>query len=406
MQVLLADKLEDRCLEALRSMGLTVHNRPELKEAALLEALSVLNPEILVVRSTRVTADMMAAAPALELIIRAGAGYDTIDVTAASDRGIFVANCPGKNAVAVAELTFGLILALDRFIPENVLDAREGRWNKAAYSKGRGLKGRTLGVIGLGHIGREVVRRAHAFEMPVVAWSRSLTDELARELGVARRNSPLEVAAEADIVTIHLAATPETRHLANRAFFEAMKPGAYFINTSRSSLVDEEALAWALEHRGIRAALDVMEGEPAVKSGSFAHPLAGHPQVYFTHHIGASTQQAQEAIADEVVRIIKTYLETGHAPNCVNLEVHSPATHLLTVRHLDKVGVLASVLDEVRRANWNVQEMENLIFAGARAACARIRFDGRPEEAVVQRIAALSDVLAVSLIPLEPSKPE
>ncbi|WP_243664176.1 hypothetical protein [Rhodothermus marinus] len=140
MQVLLADKLEDRCLEALWELGLTVHNRPELKEVALSEALSALNPEILVVRSTRVTAEMMAAAPALELIIRAGAGYDTIDVGAASDRGIFVANCPGKNAVAVAELTFGLILALDRFIPENVLDAREGRWNKAAYSKGRGSR--------------------------------------------------------------------------------------------------------------------------------------------------------------------------------------------------------------------------------------------------------------------------
>lgn len=400
MQVLIADKLEARCLEALRSAGLVVHDRSELKEAALTEALATLNPEILVVRSTRVTADMMTAAPALELIIRAGAGYDTIDVAAASARGIFVANCPGKNAVAVAELTFGLILALDRFIPENVFDARSGRWNKAAYSKGKGLKGRTLGVIGLGHIGCEVVRRAHAFEMPVLTWSRSLTDEKAHALGVVRKNSPLEVAAAADIVTLHLAATPETHHLANRAFFEVMKPGAFFINTSRSTLVDEEALAWALDHRGLRVALDVMEGEPAAKSGAFTHPLAGHPQVYFTHHIGASTQQAQEAIADEVVQMIQTYLETGRVPNVVNLEKHSPATHLLTVRHLDKVGVLASVLEEVRRAHWNVQEMENLIFAGAQAACARIRFDGRPGEAVVQRIAALPDVLAVSLIPL------
>ncbi len=402
MKVLIADVLPSTCLEALRDRGFTVQVQTDAAHVALLEALSKERPQVLVVRSTEVTAAMMDAAPSLELIVRAGAGVDTIDVEAAAVRGIFVANCPGKNAVAVAELTFGLMVALDRRIPDNVADARIGRWNKAAYSKAKGLKGRTLGVLGLGHIGREVVRRAHAFEMHVVAWSRSLTDALAQELGVVRARTPYELAAAADIVTVHLAATPETERLINRAFFEAMKPGAYFINTSRSTLVDEEALAWALEERGICAALDVIEGEPAAKSGPLHHPLAAHPNVYLTHHIGASTEQAQQAIADEVVRILQTYAETGRVLHCVNLELHSPATHVLTVRHLDKVGVLAAVLDEVRRAGWNVQEMENLIFSGARAACARIRFDGSPSAEVVHRIAAHPDVLAVSLIPLNP----
>jgi D-3-phosphoglycerate dehydrogenase len=402
MKVLIADVLPASCVEALRSQGFEVQLQTEAKHAALLEALFEVKPQVLVVRSTEVTAAMMDAAPSLELIIRAGAGVDTIDVDAAAARGIFVANCPGKNAAAVAELTFGLMIALDRRIPDNVADARAGRWNKAAYSKAKGLKGRTLGVLGLGHIGREVVRRAHAFEMPVIAWSRSLTDALAQELGVMRARSPHELAAAVDIVTVHLAATPETERLMDRGFFEAMKPGAYFINTSRSSLVDEEALAWAVATRGIRAALDVIEGEPAAKSGPLHHPLAAHPNIYLTHHIGASTEQAQEAIADEVVRILQTYAQTGHVLHCVNLELQSPATHVLTVRHLDKVGVLAAVLDEVRRAGWNVQEMENLIFAGARAACARIRFDGRPNAEVVSRIAAHPDVLAVSLIPLNP----
>ncbi|RMF61982.1 MAG: hydroxyacid dehydrogenase, partial [Bacteroidetes bacterium] len=378
----------------------TVVNDPSLKGEALVEALRTEQPEVLVVRSTKVPAEAMDADPRLELIVRAGAGYDTIDVEAASARGIFVANCPGKNAAAVAELTLGLILALDRSIPDNVLDARNGVWNKAKYAKAAGVKGRTLGVIGTGNIGQEVIRRARAFDMNVIAWSRSLTDEKAAALGVRRMASPLDVAREADIVTLHVAATPETKHLADAAFFEAMKPGAFFINTTRSSVVDEEALRKALDEKGIRAGLDVMSNEPAVKEGTFSHPLAGHPNVYMTHHIGASTEQAQEAIAQEAVRVVNTYAETGEVPNCVNIADHSPATHQLTVRHLDRVGVLAAVLDEMRKAGWNVQEMQNLVFAGARAACAYITFDGEPNEATVERIAAHPDVLAVSLIAL------
>ena len=405
MKILLADKISESGVDLLRREGHDVAALPKATGDALQKALQERRPEVLIVRSTRVTAEMMDTNPALELIIRAGAGYDTIDVDAASERGIFVSNCPGKNSDAVAELTMSLILALDRRVADNVRDARDGRWNKGLYSRSRGVKGATVGIVGLGHIGEQVARLAQAFGARVIAWSRSLTNEAAEELGVERKASPLEVASEADIVTLHVSGAPETRHLADRSFFAAMKRGAVFINTSRASVVDEEALSRALDEKDIVVGLDVMEGEPAQKEGPFQHPLANHPNVYITHHIGASTEQAQDAIAEEALRIVRVYGESGHVPNCVNIESHSPASHLLTVRHLDKVGVLAAVLDEVRKAGWNVQEMENLIFAGAKAACARITFDGHPSDAVVRRIEDHPDVLAVSLIALRAKKP-
>ena len=399
MTVLIADKLEQSVVDGLTTRGFKVVTEPAASGDELVRAVREANPHVLVVRSTKVPADAMDAG-SIELIVRAGAGYDNIDVAAASARGIFVSNCPGKNAVAVAELTLGLIIALDRRIADNVIDAREGRWNKAGYSKAAGLKGKTLGIVGLGNIGREVARRAHAFGMPVVAWSRSLTKEDASALGVGFAASPVEVARAADVVSLHVAASPATQQLADRAFFEAMKEGAFFVNTTRHSTVDEEALLWALNEKKIVAGLDVFSNEPSFKEGEFAHPLAAHPGVYLTHHIGASTQQAQQAIAEEAERVIKQYAEKGIVSNCVNIALQSPATHMITVRHVDRVGVLAAVLDECRVADWNVQEMENRVFEGAQAAVAKIRFHGVVDSAVVEKIKANPDVLAVSLVDL------
>jgi D-3-phosphoglycerate dehydrogenase len=171
MRVLIADKFPDSGVEALRALGCEVTIDPDLKEEALVDAIGATRANVLVVRSTKVTEPMFDAGD-LRLVIRAGAGYNTIDVKAASARGVFVSNCPGKNAVAVAELALGLVLALDRRIADNVADIREGRWNKKEYSKARGLKGRTLGLVGVGRIGQEMIPRARAFGMPVVAWSR------------------------------------------------------------------------------------------------------------------------------------------------------------------------------------------------------------------------------------------
>jgi D-3-phosphoglycerate dehydrogenase / 2-oxoglutarate reductase len=400
LNVLIADAFSEAAIDRLRASGHTLRVDPSLKGGALTEAIASFNPNVLVVRSTKVTGADLDASPALELVVRAGAGVDTIDVDGASARGIFVSNCPGKNATAVAELAFGLILALDRRIPDNVQASREGRWEKGAFSKADGIKGKTLGLVGLGSIGREMIARARAFEMEVVAWSRSLTEAGARELGVRRASDPLDLARQADVVSLHVASTPDTVGLVDAAFLEAMRPGAWIVNTARDAVVDEAALAAVLETKGLRFATDVPSGEPADKKGAFQHPLMGHPSVYITHHIGASTEQATEAIGAEAERVVQAYAETGRALNAVNLADRTPATHLLTVRHRDRVGVLAHVLDEVRRAGWNVQEMENLIFTGAEAASARIRFDGRPDGRTLEAIRTQEHVLAAIIIPL------
>jgi D-3-phosphoglycerate dehydrogenase len=382
MKVLIADKFEQSGRDGLHALGCEISFQPDLKDEPLVEAIAKAQPDVLIVRGTKVTERMLAAGP-LKLIVRAGAGYNTIDVAAASRRGIYVANCPGKNSIAVAELAFALILALDRRIADNVIALRAGEWNKKEFSKARGLYGRTLGLVGLGKIGQEMIPRAQAFGMPVVAWSRSLTPEKAERLGVARMNSPLDVARAADIVSVHVALKPDTRMLINEAFLAAMNDGAYFINTSRGDVVDQKALVEAIHAKGIRAGLDVFAIEPTSAVADFEDPIANQTNVYGTHHIGASTDQAQEAIAAETVRIIKTFKETGQVPNVVNLAAQTPATHRLVVRHLDRPGVLAQVLDAIKAESINVQEMENIVFDGAEAAVARINLDKAPSAAML-----------------------
>lgn len=400
MRVLIADKFEESGRKGLAVAGCDVVYEPDLKEDALTEAIRGSGAEVLIVRSTRVTKAMLGAGH-LSLVIRAGAGYNTIDVETASERGIYVANCPGKNSIAVAELAFGLILALDRRISENAADLRRGVWNKKEYSKARGLFGRTLGLIGVGGIGREMIPRARAFGMPVVAWSRSLTPERAREFGIERKGSPREVAAASDVVSVHVASKPETKNLIDEAFFSAMRLGSFFINTSRAEVVDPQALARAVGERGIRAGLDVFTGEPSGGKGEVSDPLFQLSGVIGTHHIGASTDQAQEAIADETVRIVAEYKESGRPPNVVNLAKKSPATHLLVVRHFDRVGVLAAVFDRLKEAGINVQETENIVFEGAKAAVARIHVSQAPSDTVRQAIReSTDDIIEVSLLAL------
>ena len=361
MKVLIADKFPDSGLRALTENGCEVVYDSELKDEALTQAIGSTGADVLVVKSTTVTGQMLEAGR-LSLVVRAGAGYNTIDVKTASSRGIYVSNCPGKNSIAVAELAFGLILALDRRIPEGNAELKQGRWNKREYSKAAGLFGRTLGLIGVGQIGREMIPRAHAFGLSVVAWSRSLTSERAKELGIAMKKSPLEVAASADIVSAHLALNDETRSLIDQRFLEAIRPGSFFINTSRAEVVDQAALERVVRERGIRAGLDVFDGEPSGGTGSVEDSIFKLDGVIGTHHIGASTEQAQQAIADETVRIIREYKNTGRAPHVVNLTKKSPATHLLVVRHYDRIGVLAGVFDRIKAAGINVEETENVVF--------------------------------------------
>jgi D-3-phosphoglycerate dehydrogenase len=401
MRVLIADKFEQSGRDGLDAAGCDYSYQPDVTGDALVEAIRAYGPEVLVVRSTKVTEPMFDAGP-VKLVVRAGAGYNTIDVAAASRRGVYVSNCPGKNSVAVAELAFALMLALDRRIPDNVAELRAGRWNKKEFSKARGLMGRTLGLVGTGQIGREVRERARAFGMRVVAWSRSLTEERAAALGVERMDGPLDVARASDVVSVHLALTPDTRGLIGDEFFAAMREGAVLINTARGEVVDQPALLRAMREKNIRAGLDVYAAEPASSSGEFTDEIAREPNLYGTHHIGASTDQAQEAIAAETVRVIRAFRETGEVPNVVNLAARTPATHTLVVRHRDRPGVLASVLDSIKAADINVQEMENIVFEGAEAAVARINLDAAPPADALERLkAANADIIEISLIKIK-----
>jgi D-3-phosphoglycerate dehydrogenase len=405
MKVLIADKFEKSGIDALQAGGCDVLYQPDLKDASLAEALASSKAEVLVVRSTKVSEAILAASQ-LALVVRAGAGYDTIDVKAASRRGIYISNCPGKNSIAVAELAFGLILSLDRRIPDNVAELRTGKWNKKEYSKARGLHGRTLGLLGFGSIGQEMAKRAQAFGMNLAVWS-EIGVEIGRdglpidlpllvrlrpssgypiEPNVRVFETPAEVAANCDILSVHLALNDKTRGLVNAEVLNSLKPGSYFVNTARGEVVDYKALEIVVREKNVRVAVDVYAKEPATPSGDFTDPLIGLPNVYGTHHIGASTDQAQEAIAAETVRIVETYSQTGRVANVINLARKTPATHVLVVRHQDKPGVLAHVFDRLREAGINVQETENIIFADAEAAVARVNLEGAPSADVVAAI--------------------
>ena len=419
MKVLVADKFEKSGIEGLKAAGCEVIFEPDLKDATLTEALAKTGAEVLVVRSTQVTEPMMDAGK-LALIVRAGAGYNTIDVKAASKRGIYVSNCPGKNSLAVAELAFGLILALDRRIPDNVADLLRGKWNKKEYSKAKGLYGATLGILGFGKIGQEVARRAMGFGMNLVIWSemgvRVDRDAIPVDLPLLLKvrpgtgslieeritvvDTPAEVAEKCDILSIHLASSPLTKGIVSAEVIDKLKPGAYLVNTARPDVMDYKALAKAVKEKGIRVGLDVYPGEPASATADFTTELVGLPGVYGTHHIGASTDQAQEAIAGETVRIVKTFKETGKVPNVVNLARKSAAKFSLIVRHGDKPGVASCIFGKLAAAGINAHETENIIFEGGGAAIARVNIDKQPPAELLASLKGCPGILEVGVVEL------
>lgn len=305
MKILIADKFPQHWQEVL-SQGNLVTFAPKLDENTLPQEMK--DNEILIVRSTKVTPAVMDAGPALKLIIRAGAGYDTIDTAYAAKKGIAVCNCPGTNSLAVAELAMALMLALDRRIYNNVRDLRDGKWNKAEYSKARGIFGKKLGILGFGNIGKAVAKRAAAFGLELYVYDPYVKEETLKEFNAKNVKDVYELAKTADIITVHLPSTPETKGLFNKKFFDAMKEGAYFINTARGNLVNTKDLVEVLKSGKIRAALDVYENEPKATDTVFDNTVfEGLENFYGTHHIGASTDQAQDAVAEMTAEIVKAY---------------------------------------------------------------------------------------------------
>lgn len=402
MRLLIADKLHPRAIEELKALPIDVVYEPELTKESLEQRLPGVG--ILVVRSTEVTAAAIESTKHLNLIVRAGVEYTNIDVRAASKRGIYVANCPGKNASAVAELVFGLTIALDRRIPDALSSLRSGRWERKEYGKAEGLYGKTLGVAGFGAIGREVAARARAFGLSPVVWSRSLSAARAAELGVSHASSIEDLAARSQILTLHLPLTDRTRKIVDARVVGMLPDRAIVINTARADLVDVDALLQAVDRRGLRIGLDVYADEPRA-SRVFPAPdmfrsYASGGLVYGTPHIAAATDQAQLAIAGETVRIIRSFLLAATVPNVVNVSSSTASRFQLVIRMMDKVGTFAHVLAVLKRHGINVEEVTNTVFEGGLAACAKLRLLLRPTEACLAEIKAFDEVLHVDLVTL------
>lgn len=404
MRLLVADKLHPRAVEELRTLPVDVLYEPEVTKETLESKIPGVG--ILVVRSKEVTRAAIESARQLNLIVRAGAETATIDVKAASERGIYVANCPGKNSSAVAELVFGMMVALDRRIPDAVASLRAGKWERLEYGKAEGLVGKTIGIAGLGAIGKDVASRAKAFGLHPIGWSKNLTPARAAELGIGHASSIEELAQKSDILTLHLALNDRTRQIVSRKIFESMPKRAMLINCARPDLVDYDAMKDAIKDRGLRVAVDVIPNEPRGKKEissdlfNLTAPSSTGGFLYGTPHISASTDQAQLAIAQETVRIIRCFLTEGTVPNVQNVMNLSNARFQLVIRMLDRVGTFANVLAVIKRHGINVEEVTNTVFEGGGASCAKLRVVSRPSEACFAEIRAFEEVLHVDIVQL------
>jgi D-3-phosphoglycerate dehydrogenase len=399
MKVLVADKLNPAALDEMRTLGVEVIYQPDLRADELPQAVRDVN--VLIVRGKQVRAEAMKAGVALNLIIRAGAGVKNIDVKTASERGIYVANTPGKNASAVAELAMTLIGSLDRRVPDGVASLRAGKWDKEEFAKAKGLRGRTLGIVGFGPVGRALTKLAQAYGMDVHAWSRSLIPARAAELGIGWAPNVLELAKRSDVLSVHLDLTDRTRGIISREVIEALPNGAMLINTAQAGLIDWSALTELAPIKELRVGLDVLPNEPEKRIADYDNAILHAGLVYATPHIGASTDEAQIAIATETVRILRAFLVKGEVPNVVNITSATRGRYVLVVRFLDRVGALANVLGVLKRHGINIQELDNTVFEGGKAGCAKIRTDTRPSEGCLTEIMAFSDeVLHVDLVTL------
>jgi D-3-phosphoglycerate dehydrogenase len=412
MRLLVADIVDPLPLEELRLLNVEVVHDPSLTRETLADALAggsgsgadggrEASPVgILVVRDTDVTAQAIERASALNLVVRLGGGSAVVDVAAASARGIYVAHCPGQSAASVAELVFGLMVGLDRRIYEASADLRAGRWEHDRYAGESGLVGKRIGIVGLGAVGREVLVRARAFGLKPFAWSRSLTAARASKLEVGFAPSLERLAAQSDVLSVHLPLTPQTRGIVSRTVLEALPQGAIVLNTARAELVDVDALVELAPRKELRVGFDVFPSQPSEGSASFTAPLAGLPLAVCTPHLGSATRQAQRTLAEEVVHVVRSFLTEEDVPNVVNVCAASPARYVVVLRQLDKVGALANTLAVLKRHGINIEEISNTVFDGARAVCTKLRVSGRPSESCLREIAAFEETLHVDLIPM------
>jgi D-3-phosphoglycerate dehydrogenase len=394
MRLLIADKFPEHYIAEFKKLGLDVEYSPKLGENDLPEHIK--DVDILVVRSTNVTEETIKKSNTLNLIVRAGAGVNNINIPAANQKGVYVTNCPGKNSIAVAELAIGLMISLDRRIANNVMDFKNKKWNKAEYSKAEGLFGKNLALIGVGNIGKEVAKRALALGMNVYG------KDISRIEGVAIKDfSEMDqILPIADVISIHLPLTDETRNLFNDKMFSYVKPNSILINTSRSEIIDESALIKAVKEKNLKVGLDVFKDEPEGKEGEVCSPLQELDNVYITHHIGASTEQAQNAVAEETVKIVRDFIKSGVIAHWVNRAQRTDSHYQLVVKHFDRPGVLASIFDVLRKGRINIEEVENVIFEGGLAACCTMKLNKAATPEMLERLRSDKNVLSISHLAL------
>jgi D-3-phosphoglycerate dehydrogenase len=313
-----------------------------LTEAELLPVVA--DATALVVRSeTKVTRKVIEAAKKLRVVGRAGVGVDNVDVEAATQHGIVVMNTPGGNTVTTAELSFAMLLALARKVPQAHASMTAGKWDRKLF-QGAELLGKTLGVLGMGRIGTEVAKRALAFGMRVIAYDPYLTEDRAKAIGAEFADSVDDLYRAADFITVHMPVTPETKHMLNAAAFAKMKPGVRLVNCARGEIIVENDLIAALESGKVAsAALDVYSVEPLPAD----HPFRKQPNLILTPHLGASTQEAQEKCGIEVAEVIAGYLLTGEVRNAVNLPYLDAKTYELVKPYLPLGTALGKLLAQL-----------------------------------------------------------
>jgi D-3-phosphoglycerate dehydrogenase len=392
MKILIGCPLAEEVLPELRALTTELVYEPELTAERLEELIP--DVAVLVVCRLRVSPELIEAGKALQLVVRAGTDTSNIAIEAASAAGVFVANCPYKDAIAIAELTIGLLVALDRRLVENVESLREHIRADTLKVDALGLAGRKLGTLGFGPVEREIVKRARAFEMHVLASSPKLTPELAAEHHVEFCAWPRELARESDAVTVYAAAQDADKVLVDAEFLRNMRAGASFVYVGHPAALDQAALLAVARERGLRVACDISAPQlPGSDTGRITSRLQALPGGIGTCRLADRTQQVRDATSKEVVRIIREFLIAGEVVNCLNLSEHSPATWQLVLRLRDEPGVLAAIVEVVRADGINIEDITSRLFTGARAVWCKIALDERPSNDALSAIRLTTGVL-------------
>jgi D-3-phosphoglycerate dehydrogenase len=394
MKVLLAAAFPTAQIEALRALGTQVIEAAAAPRPELLRLIADAN--ILVTDRRAINPELIAAGEALQLIVRTGTDVGNIAVEHASAQGIFVCRSPFRDAAAIAELTFGLILALDRGLITHAEFVRNERGIPPRIDA-QGLAGRSIGALGFGPVEQDILRRARAFDMRASAWSTSQSAEARSDLEVEFRDSPRDLARSVDIVSVYGFPGMGEDVLVDADFLQNMRDGAYLVHVGHPAIIDEEAVADAVKRKQLRVAMDFYFPDTEEGPARVRQRMRELPGVIVTKRLGSATFQAQESIAAEIVRVIRHFLVTGEAQNCVNLLDRSNAAWQLAMRLRDTPGVMAAIMEVVRSEGINAEEINTRVFAGSKAAWCMISLAERPSGDAIAAIRKIEGVLHLEL---------